>query len=55
MNKLYSLKAKSIYDSNDIISEIKELFSFLEKHNKYLRKLEKLRMLYLSFPVDKFY
>ncbi|KAG4102656.1 hypothetical protein H8356DRAFT_1324587 [Neocallimastix lanati (nom. inval.)] len=45
-----SENAKSIYDCNDIISEIKELFSYLEKHNKYLRKLEKLRMLYLSFP-----
>jgi len=38
------------------VSEIKEIFSSLEKHNTYHGKLEKkkkkLRIFYLSSPVD---
>jgi len=53
MVKLYSLKTKSIYSCKDVISEIKKkIFSSLEKHNIYLGKLEKLMILYLSFPVN---
>ncbi|KAG4102132.1 hypothetical protein H8356DRAFT_1073872 [Neocallimastix lanati (nom. inval.)] len=36
MNKLYSLKAKCINECKDVISEIKEIFSSLEKHRSIL-------------------
>jgi len=52
MDKLYSLKTKGINDCKDVINEIKEIFSSLEKHRTYLGKLEKLRILYRSFSVD---
>ena len=48
---LCSFKAKSIYECKDVINGIKETLNYLKKYNTYLGKLEKLRILYSSFPV----
>jgi hypothetical protein len=38
-DKLYSLKAKNIYEYKDIISKIKKIFSSIVKSNKYFSEI----------------
>ena len=50
IEKLYTLKAKDISNCKDVLNQINEIFKKLEKNNTNLSNLEKLRIIYLSFP-----
>jgi len=50
IEKFYTLKAKDISNCKDDLNQTNEIFKKLEKNNTNLSSLEKLRIIYLSFP-----
>jgi len=51
LKKMYSIKAKSIYECKEAVTELLEIFEKLNNLNVNMDELEKIRILYLSFPL----
>ena len=50
LKKMYSTKAKSIYECKEVITDLLEIFEKLENLKVKMDEIEKIRILYLSFP-----
>ena len=50
LRKLNSLKARGLDDSLDIMSEMEEIFNFLDEKNYSLGSLEKTKYIYYALP-----
>ena len=50
MKKMYSLRAKNLFECKDVINQINEIFDIMNRNNANLGEWEKIRILYLSFP-----